>query len=289
VQDLIQKLEEAKAWAAANQSFDHLASNDDYMSVAVALGNHVRFTMAISAASTPDPQLPGYDRAQAVIFGLFVRMYKLFDALCFHVSESHGEIATIFIRLILEARIRMRYLIAKGPESAADFIFVSYKSTKERLQDFPEKQNSWELLKIEERMLRHIRLQLEEADIDESELLRNTRWRHDGKTFKGLMQELRLEDWYPYLFAAQSSTVHGDWRDIRSHHVFRDGDYYKARLVHDNVDIRYLCPVSRPCLAAVREFLAWNKADPDGFVHDVATHLDDLAARLDAHHEERCM
>ena len=228
------KLEAVREWMKAHNSFDKLRDNNDYMKVVVELGNHVRLLLLTASGMIPSPNFPGYSKEQAVVVGLFVRMYKLFDAMCFHVSKSHGEIASIFTRLIFETYVRMTYLITKGRASAQNFIFVSYRAAKENLEDLLAKQAQRELIPIEKRILTNVREQMKEDGINEDVLMENRNWALDGKSFKDLMSVLEMEAWYSYLFGVQSSIVHGDWKDIRAHHIKKEGEFYKPDYAHSN-------------------------------------------------------
>ena len=283
------RLEAIRKWIIEHKSFSELRDNNAYMHLVVDLGNHVRYLMVVASGMVATPSFPGYTKEQAVIVGLYVRLYKLYDALCFHVSENHGEISSIFIRLIFESYIRMEYIMTRGSDSARNFIFVSYRVVQEQIEDLQEKQRQRPLMPIENRILNKIRQQLKQDGIDENDLRRNKNWNLDGKSFRGLMGELGNDALYTYMFGAGSSMVHGDWKDLMANHLIKKEGFYFPYLDHDKVDPRYLCPISMWCLSATREFVEWNKSDLEGYVGKITSELEDFTRRIDAHHENHLM
>lgn len=289
MEEITKKIEEVRNWVSENQVLPRLKNNNDYMEFAFELSNHIRYLMFVSASLLPQNQTNGYGKHSAVIVGLFIRVCKLYDALCYHVSENQGEIATIFSRLIFESYVKMRYLIKKGQESTNNFIFVSFQSTVDQYKDLVTKQAQRDLTPIEERILSKIEGQFDEIGIDKESLFSNKDWRLDGKSFKGLCKYLDIEASYYFIFGAQSSFVHGDWYDIRAHHLTYRNDKYQPRIDHHSVDTRYICPISILCLDALIDFLKWNHSDPDNFVISTADAMGEIVYALDNHHEQIVM
>lgn len=142
------------------------------MRFVVELGNDVRYLMMIAVSMIPPNKEQGYSKQEAIVLGLMIRISKLYDALCYHVSEGQGEIAAIFNRLIFESYVRMPYLIKNGPDSADNFIFISYQSIKESYQDLLAKKAQRKLIPIEARLIRKYELQLEEDGIEKEKVVK---------------------------------------------------------------------------------------------------------------------
>lgn len=284
-EEIITKLEEIGCWLKENESLESCKTNNDFMRLAVGVSNHVRLLMVIASGMVPQEAFKGYDKENAVIVGHFVRLYKLYDSASFHVSKNHGEIAAIFTRLFFETNVRMAYLIKNGSASIQNFIFISYKSDKEILNDLLGKQSKRQLIPIEERILNGIRRRLKEDGIEETRLLSNKQWELDGKNFRKIMKDVDLGNKYAYMFGAQSSPVHGNWRDIRANHLIFEDGVYTPEWEYDSVDVRHITPLSIIATDAIVDFLSWNKTDPDGYVTKYARDVRNYAVRLDQHHE----
>ncbi len=285
-EEIIKKLEEIGQWLKENESIESCKTNNDFMRLAVDVSNHVRFLMVIASGMIPQETFKGYDKESAVIVGHFVRLYKLYDSASLHVSKNHGEIAAIFTRLFFETSTRMAYLIKKGSASIQNFIFISYQSDKEILNDILEKQSKRQLIPIEERILKGIRRRLQEDGIEEKRLLSNKQWKLDGKDFREIMKDVDLGHQYAYGFGSQSSPVHGNWRDIRAHHLTFKDAVYTPEWEYDSVDPRNITPLSVIATDAIGSFLSWNKTDSDGFVSKYAKDVGAYAIRLDQFHEK---
>lgn len=286
MEDIINEIQRIKQWVRDNSSLpDFKSNNNEYMKFAVEISNNVRYLMFVAASLISEGK-DGYSKEDAVIVGLFVRLCKLYDTLCWHAAENHAEIVQIFVRLIFETSINLEYLLKNGKETTENFIFISYKATKENYEDLLKKKKSRELTGIEKRIMAKIERQIQEDEIDVERLLTNKNWKINGKSFKDILKELNFEGAYSYVFGNGSSYVHGDWKDLKASHLEYKNSLYYPKLGHDRVDPRYICPVSVICLDALVKFLEWNKSDPDSFITSTANEMNKLVRRFDAKHEE---
>jgi len=286
MEEIIKEVQRIKQWIIDNKTLpDFKKNNNEYMKFAVESSNNVRYLMFVAAGMISEGK-DGYNREDAVIVGLFVRLCKLYDTLCWHAAENHAEIVQIFVRLIFESSINLEYLMTNGKKSIENFIFISYKATKENYEDLIKKKEGRELTGIEKRILAKIERQLQEDEVDIEKLCTNKNWRVDGKSFKNILKELNFEGAYSYIFGNGSSYVHGDWKDLKANHLDYKQEQYYPRLEHDRVDPRYLCPASVICLDALVEFLKWNKSDADNFVISTAIGMNSLIRNFDAQHEK---
>jgi len=288
VDDTIRELLEVKEWINEKKILPDKLTYNEYMHLAVEIGNKIRLLLLTTSGMIPFPNphtFKGYTKEEAVIVGLFVRIYKLYDALTYHVSKNQGEIATIFTRLIFESFARMSYLMGASRESFQNFILVSYKSTIENYKDLKSKKEKRELVPIEKRILRKIENRIKSDGLKIDELLVNKKWKHDGKTFKDVLSDIGFEDFYHYVFGNQSSFIHGDWYDIKLHHIEQQDSLFRPNYDHISVDPRYILPISIVCLRVIISFLKWNNSDPDNFVTTVAEKLIEFTTALDVHHE----
>ena len=99
------------------------------------------------------------------------------------------------------------------------------------------------------------------------------------------MDEIGIDDKYAYSFGNGSHFVHGDWIEIRKHHLRRDDRLYSPKLEYSDPDPRVSYPLTNLCLETLLCYLAWNKADPYRSVILVIEKLRALNASVDAEHE----
>ena len=257
------------------------------MKLCVDIGNNLRYILLVSASLIPGKKFNHqYNKYQAIILGLYVRIYKLYDSFCYHTSKSQVEISMIFLRLIYESSIKMQYLIKNDETSAKSFIFTSYKSHTEGIKYFKKLEKQRELATIEKRLLEKWRHQINEDSIAEETLLKNKIWKMDKKSFKDLMREFNIDHLYPFAFGNSSSAVHGDWNDIKFHHInFSDGSYHPD-LEYNRTEPGYITGVSINCLNKMNEFLKWNDADPDNAITWIIKPFLEFIISLDVYHEK---
>lgn len=154
------------------------------------------YLLRLSVALDPSKgQNSGFDRDEAVLVGLMVRVVKLFDAFYQNVAKRQLEICGILLRTLSETEIKLRYLILRAREGhgVGNFFIASYKSEKQMLEYFSQLQKVRELRPIEIRMLRSIERELSEEGISKEDLLANKTWNLDGKNVLALLKYLNAD------------------------------------------------------------------------------------------------
>ena len=74
-----------------------------------------------------EDDLAVYDRNQATVIGAFVKQYQLFQSFVRASRNSDMAATIIFMRIIYEAYIKMRYLIKHGEDAQKEYRLCSYK------------------------------------------------------------------------------------------------------------------------------------------------------------------
>ena len=220
-----------------------------------------------------------------------VRVTKLYDGFCIHVAKRQLELSEIFIRLINETIVRLFYLLNCGNQKRAirSFILTSYKSERQSIKDLKNKQSQRRLIPIEKRMLRSMTKNLREDGITQKELLANQNWKVDGKDIASMFRHLGIEWKYSYSFGGNSSTIHGNWIDMKTRHLTKNDTYYHPKLTFSDPDPRIAAPITIEVLDASLKYIKWNKSDPDNFVKELIQDFIKYVYSIDEYHEKHFM
>ena len=141
------------------------------------------------------------------------------------------------------------------------------------------------LIPIEKRMMASIKRTLRNDRISVKELNAKTRWDMDGKNFRQLISELGAGPVYAYGFGISSHFVHGDWFDLKTHHLEIANGRYLPRWESGTPDPKIVCAATIVGLLALERFIRWNKSDPFKQVRPVVLRLINFARELYHHHE----
>lgn len=287
-QKIIENIEQIKKWIISAPNPKDFISNNDFMKFIVELMSNALYLLKIGIVLVPSKKLAkfGYTKHKAIILGLMVRIYKLYEGLIIHTSKVQLELSAIFTRLIYETDIKIEYLLGVGRTSYKNFIFTSYKSEKEILQDFDEIKTKRPLIPIERRIRRKIISRLRNDHITLKELYSNRNWKLDGKDFRGLLRSLNRDKEYA-LFGQSSHPIHGTWYELSLYHLKKDGRYYTPDIEYDVPDPRLTCPITHLVLLRLYKYIQWTKSDPDNYILPVVRDLIKLSLRVDREDESR--
>ncbi len=208
-----------------------------------------------------DTNFKGYSKHRAIIVGHMVRMSKLYEGFLMHTEKHQYELAGIFIRLIYETDVRIDYFFDSNHKRKTfrNFILISYRAIKAQLKEFINLSQSRSLTAQEKRMRKNMMKLLKSDGITRVELLNNTNWELDRKDFASLLRHLNREDEYASIFGHSSTFVHGNWHDINSFHLTKDGKYYLPKLQYTNVDLRIATFITYICLNRLLAYVKWNQ------------------------------
>lgn len=268
-----------------------LTDNEAFMVYIVDLMNVGLKCLHLACAIAPSTEasVRGYPPKQAIVLGHMVRIRKLFQGFLSHVASREVELAMIFARPMHETAVRMDYLMAAKASSFRNFKLVSYKSEKEILTIVPKKHGDPFLDKIAARMIRKIRNRLRRDGIAVKELMANKRWDIDGLKFRELLRRLGREREYSFTFGNPSHWTHGDWADIKWHHLRREGRRYHPELTFADPDPRVAVSTTVFALIAGATYVKWAKSDRTKALRRIMKGLHEELMRLDVLHERTLM
>lgn len=249
------------------------------------------YLLRVGASLAPDAMTAerGYSKHRAIIVGHIVRLAKLYDGFCLHVSKRQLELAEVFLRLIYETEIRLSYFIVSNRKRATlrSYVVASYRSERESLADLNAKKKTRPLIPIEKRMMRSMIRHVRQDGITLKELAATKTWKIDGKDVRGMLQSLDRGWQYSYTFSSTSRWIHGGWLELKLYHLRRDDGRYSPRLDYGDPDPRVAAPTTVIVLEALLEYLRWSKTDPLGKVSSIAKRMATLARGVDSEHERR--
>lgn len=248
-EDILAELHAIDQWATIPLS--QLTNNDDFMAVAMELMNHAQYLLfvGISLAPTQMQAENGVTRRRAIVLGHLVRIHKLYNALRYHTANKERNICAIFDRLLIETVFRAEYLMKARTNSFRSFVLTSYRPEKQMLDDLRQKSSLRPFEPIERRMMASIKHCLRQDRVSVEELKANKNWDLDGKSFRQILSDLGCERGYAYGFGIGSHWIHGDWFDLRRHHLKRTDGRYRPRWDDDVPDPRGVCPSTILCLS----------------------------------------
>lgn len=233
------------------------------------------------------PEQP-FDRNQAILMGLLVRLSKLLKRLLRDISdrEIYGQLDTV--RQILETSATLRYLAeddGSGDRFQA-YVLNGLRAERETINKIKQniKKRGGQELGIEKRMISSIQATALAAGVDDLGSV-------PGKDVIGfpnaetLIANLSETGYISYRMG--SSEVHGTWTDLHKYHIEYDGKNYLP-----NPDQPQLQPqaieaathlIADSSLAALS--LLYSKPIRDTF-EPLLTEIIDTSETLLLHHEE---
>ncbi|OQX01613.1 MAG: hypothetical protein BWK80_59585 [Desulfobacteraceae bacterium IS3] len=241
--------------------------------------------VGVSLVPQTDKKFSGYTKSKAIIVGHMIRISKLYDGFYIHVAKRQLELCSIFVRLIFETEIRLRYLLNKPQKSFDSFVLSTFRAEKEMLKVFDDFSKERELLPIEVRMQTSILKEIEDNNLTKDDVLQNKTWDIDGKNIRAMLRDLGREEEYPFTFGLSSRWVHGSWSELMRYHLIRDNDTYNPSLDYADPDLRTTGPISYRCLNLLKEYLIWNNSDPNQIIIGVVEKLGELILSIDRKHE----
>jgi hypothetical protein len=182
----------------------------------------VETTSYVCVAACLVGQRGSWDREHAAIGGNMVRLYKLLHGVLDQVSQKRGELSFIFVRLIYEALINIRFLISNfSPELVASYVNVSLKH-EGRLHDLITRNivaRGGVVEHIEERMLNSIERTARSSGVKLEDIDRNgPNFWGDKNTYQKA-KAVGLDHAYLAAIGAGSNSIHGNWQEIAGNHL----------------------------------------------------------------------
>ena len=228
--------------------------------------------------------LPGdtkcWNRNQAVLGGLLVRLYKLLSALLDQTCQHRRETSFVFARLAFECIINIQYFIAKSSDEIYGAYIVYSLRHERRLRDkILENINKrhGESLPIERRMLASIERSAKTSNIslDDVNPSKWMKW-SDSNVFERA-DSIGLGEAYLGMFGGPSHTVHGNWQDLLEYHLEVLGCGFGPELEWHNPRPQLLFAIGIVTVGMLKNYLSHlAKENADKMILE----LDDLLERL---------
>jgi hypothetical protein len=189
-------------------------TEEDFMSLAVSLMVEVASYSCVAATTLGAS--PAWDRDHAAVGGNMVRLYKLLDSFLDQTCQRREEISWILGRLIFEAAVNIRYLIANFSKELIDSYVKHALRQERRLFDRIQANISerGSMLPIEDRMLKSIRRAESAAGVSLDDVDPTDRSPWGGKNLYNKTQDVGLRDAYLAAFGGSSQSIHGNWNEI---------------------------------------------------------------------------
>ena len=283
-------LKDVDQWVREAPEPASFSSEDAMMKVLVEqVMPRTLWLLQLAASLAPGGNQTGHTKHRAIIVGHMVRLAKLFQGFCQHISMRQVELAGIFIRLIYETEIRLQYFLQSKNKRKAlrSFILVSYRPARDILVDLNTKRRKRRLTPIEQRIRNSVMRQLRRDGITFKELLANRNWKADGKDLRAMLRDLNAEWEYSYGFGSSSRWVHGDWLEMKVYHLSQNDARYLPDLEFGLPDPRAVAPMIGNTLGVLPQYLSWAGVDESDEVRRIAIALANWVAALDAEHEIR--
>lgn len=289
MEEVNKNLEEIVDWLKSVPHADTFKSNREFLQFIVQLMNYTLYVLRVGIAVVPNYHIPenGYLKQKAIVVGLMTRLTKLYEGFLTHVSKNQAELAGIFVRLIYETEVKVDYFLRSKQKrkTRRNYILISYRAEKEILKILDDVSKNRELIPIEKRMKERITQLLKQDRISMADLEQNKNWELDGKNFRELLRFLNRDSEYAFGFGSASTFVHGNWHEINTYHLIKEGRYYFPKLSYKSVDPRVACPITILCLDRLEKFMRWNKTDYDDYLGKILVGLHGFAAEIDKAHE----
>jgi len=228
--------------------------------------------------------LPGdtkcWNRNQAVLGGLLVRLYKLLSALLDQTCQHHRETSFVFARLAFECIINIQYFIAKSSDEVYEaYIFYSLRHERRLRDKILEniKKRHGDPLPIERRMLASIERSAKASNVSLDDV-NPARWKKwsDNNVFERA-DSIGLGETYLGMFGGPSHTVHGNWQDLLEYHLEELDSGFGPELEWHNPRPQLLFAIGIVTVDMLKSYLAHlAKETADRIILE----LDDLLERL---------
>ncbi|MBN4054724.1 hypothetical protein JYT87_03355 [Nitrospira defluvii] len=178
---------------------------------------------------------------------------------------------------------KIEYLLSAKRSTFSNYVFTSYRSEKETLQNLADIKIQRPLKNIEKIIIKKIKNRLRKDKISLKRLFSNRNWKLDGKSFKQLLKSLNKENDYPFVFGQGSSFIHGSWYEMSIYNIEKRGRYYVPNLDFGLTTPRFAIPITIAVLQTTSDFIKWNESDPDNYFRSAVHGLIDKSHLIYQH------
>lgn len=271
-------------WLIRNKKLNNPMSYNEFMSLSVELGNHIRYLLIIITNLIPFDEngFSGYSTDEVFIAGLLAKISKLYDATVYHTCKNQSDIVNIFSRPIFEASQTMKYLI-DNPDKISSCRKSSFMPVVRNFKYLISRGKIGSLTELENRMLTKIinNVKSDEFDIEEMADYNSGDWKRLKPNIKELHTKVEGSDaMYDFSHGILSRFVHSDWQDIKFNHVTTENGYYFPSLEHNPMDMQVLPLINIPVLDSLKVYLNWKPFDPSKSILNIVNNIISLNIEL---------
>lgn len=268
-------------------------SEGQFMGLSVDLLKEVAALTTVLACTYPldsSNRPRNWNRNEAVLSGLLVRVAKLQSGYLDQVCKHRGEIAGIVYRPLMETLINLKFLLSKDSDAMFnEFIEYSLREEKKLLQNIEINitGRGGKKLPIEERMIRSIMRAFDQSGFTLEQVNEKNRTSWGGSIFKRA-QAVGMEVAYSSLMGLPSHSTHGNWQDLITNHLeYTDGAFIPNT---DWTECRPQAPFSIALISVILDLDYLEKVIPEYHEkEEIKERLNDLRMRIevaDELHEE---
>ena len=199
---------------------------DQHVAISLELAKETALHVLLFAEVLPGDH-GAWNRNGSILCGHMVRLGKLMTGMLSEVAENRQELAGLYIRLIAECIVNLRYLIKKDSSETYDsYVLFSLRYEKALLEriDMNIAERGDEEWGIEKRMRRSIMASFHAVNIDPNNVDSSDRSNWGGDSIHARCKEVGLQPIYLSLFSGSSHLIHGNWEDLYHAHLIQRAD-----------------------------------------------------------------
>jgi len=193
-------------------------SVDAFMVDLVKASNELKWTLCTCASLVPQLDL---DQAKlAVLIGLMVRLYKLYDSYVYLICDHRTEVALILARSACDTAIDLTFLCKKkgDKDEFTKFVKASLATDKKIYDEVAlDKKNKTGHPFIQSRIQDSVMETFRAADLKLKDV-RHSDWRIFGTT-ADRANSTGLERIYLFIYKNLSRLTHGGWSELIKYHL----------------------------------------------------------------------
>ena len=199
-------------------------SDEDFMEDLVEVANDLRKTLLMLTSIIPDKTI--VSTHFAVLLGLMVRIYKLYDSFIFLICEKRMEIALLLVRSLCDSAIDVTYLCENmSDEEFQKFIKSSLVTGKIILEEIEkDKSNGVGDPNMQKRIKESILSDFSISNITPEEVSHSDK-NLFGNTYNRA-KKCGLEKTYNFIFRNLSRSIHGNWSELLHSHLKNENDIW---------------------------------------------------------------
>lgn len=205
---------------------DSIDDENEFNRIGVELFKEVGMLIIAVASGTKvdsnGSEIP-FSKEEAVIVGSLVRYGKLGIGFIEQYTQVRLETSMIMFRCLAETYVNLKFFLKHADaHTLRHFIKHSLQTEHQVLEIVRNNTADKEVLEpIEKRMLKSMTKAFDDADFDESEMNRSSKW---NSKIKQRLAEIIAPEAYSLVYGLASHSIHGNWQDLLLYNLEKKGD-----------------------------------------------------------------